>query len=93
MDIRYCCNCSNFINSIDFCKEFRIKITSIDDASICSKFVYIKEVKKDKKIKRTVKKCRDCKNLLFEGYCKKEKINIKNINSIIKCDQFIDKNI
>ena len=94
MNSKYCCNCRSFINSRDFCKEFKIKITSIGDASICSKYVCNKITKdgNEGSIKRNLKKCRDCKNLLFEGYCKIEKINITNINKIIICEKFINKN-
>lgn len=36
-------------------------------------------------------KCINCKNLLFESYCKTTKTNIKNIRVNLKCRMFIDK--
>lgn len=94
MESRYCSNCIHFSSTYSYCRQFKIKITSIGNAAICtgvsSKSEKIKSLK-DKSVTR-VKRCKDCKNLFFESYCKEEKINIKNIYKSIVCVKFIDKN-
>ena len=92
--MKYCINCVKFINYKDYCSEYNLKITSVGDAEVCKS--YCESNKEDIDGNNIVGKkkqirCKDCKNLLFDYYCKKDKKGMKNVNKLVRCNNFIAK--
>ena len=93
--MKYCINCVKLINYKDYCSEYNLKITSVGDAEVCKSYCEANKQRvnnnKEEINKKKQTRCRNCKNLLFDYYCKKDKKGMKNPNRSVKCDNFIEK--